>query len=86
MTTETVSVSEGSADLVAQLRETLLRRAGQYAGLTGLKLGTVSDRCAGDGKFLKEVQSGKNFTVDRYQKAMDWFDGNWPTETIEAAS
>ncbi len=62
------------------IRETLLQRANEYAAKTKLSLSTVSDHCAGDGKFLLDVESGKNFTVDRYQKAMDWLDAHWPTE------
>lgn len=73
-------VSEQPAPTSADIRKALLTRANDYAGLTGLALGTVSDRCAGDGKFLREVQEGKGFTVDRYQKAMDWFDSHWPAE------
>lgn len=72
-----MQVSE-SAPTSEGIRRALLDRANDYAALTGLKLGTVSDRCAGDGKFLFDVQAGKGFTVDRYQKAMDWFDANWP--------
>ena len=64
------------------IRQTLLERANDYAALTGLRLGTVSDRCAGDGKFLLDVERGGNFTVDRYQKAMDWFDKNWPAPAL----
>lgn len=79
MMPETVTVSEGPSALVAQLRDSLLRRAGEYAKLTKLKLGTVSDRCAGDGKFLRDVEAGKNFTVDRYETAMRWLDDNWPS-------
>jgi len=67
-----------------QIRQSLLKRANEYAAITGLKLGTVSDRCAGDGKFLIDVLKGKNFTVDRYQTAMNWLDANWPDST-EAA-
>lgn len=63
-----------------QVRQALLRRANDYARLTGLKLGTVSDRCAGDGKFLLQIERGENFTVDRYQRAMDWLESNWPAE------
>jgi hypothetical protein len=66
------------------LRKALLDRANEYAELTktasGKKfsLSTVSDRCAGDGKFLPEMAAGGNFTVDRYTKAMAWFDAHWP--------
>ncbi len=67
------------------VRKALLDRANEYRTLTGLKLGTVSDRCAGDGKFLLEVERGNNFTVDRYQKAMDWFDAHWPQADTAAA-
>jgi hypothetical protein len=69
----------------ALIRKALLKRASDYAKLTGLKLGTVSDRCAGDGKFLHQVQRGENFTVDRYQRAMDWLDANWPNTGSRAA-
>lgn len=60
------------------LRKALLDRANEYAELTKLALGTVSDRCAGDGKFLSGLTAGGNFTADRYTKAMAWFDANWP--------
>lgn len=85
MMTDTITASETPPERVAQLRESLLRRAGEYAELTGLKMGTVSDRCAGDGKFLKAVEAGENFTVDRYLKAMDWLAGHWPGDA-EVAS
>lgn len=86
MLTGAETVSEPSPDLVAQLRESLLWRAGEYARLTGLALGTVSDRCAGDGKFLAHVQAGRNFTVERYQKAMDWLEHHWPASRNAAVS
>ena len=68
-----------------QIRHSLLRRASDYASATNLALGTVSDRCAGDGKFLQDVLDGKNFTVDRYQRAMDWLDANWPAPATPGA-
>lgn len=68
------------APTAGQIRKALLKRASDYAKMTGLALGTVSDRCAGDGKFLHQVQRGENFTVDRYQRAMDWLDANSPRE------
>lgn len=68
------------------IRKTLLERANDYAALTGLRLGTVSDRCAGDGKFLLDVEKGGNFTIDRYQKAMDWFEANWPAVNATEAA
>jgi hypothetical protein len=40
---------------------------------------------ARDGKFLHQVQRGENFTVDRYQRAMDWLDANWPNTGSRAA-
>ena len=68
------------------LRRALLDRAAQYAKLTDLKLGTVSDRCAGDGKFLSDVAAGGNFTVDRFTKAMAWLDANWPDAPASEAA
>lgn len=73
MSTTTAPTSE-------DIRQSLMERANAFAARKKCKLGTVSDLCAGDGKFLYDVQAGKNFTVDRYQKAMDWFDKNWPAE------
>lgn len=74
------------APTAGQIRKALLKRASDYAKMTGLALGTVSDRCAGDGKFLHQVQRGENFTVDRYQRAMDWLDANSPRERPEKAA
>lgn len=68
------------------LRSALLARAGQYAALTKLKMGTVSDRCAGDGKFLAAVAAGGNFTIDRYTQAMAWLDANWPDAPASEAA
>src|SRR5690348_422409 len=71
----------GKAPTSDDIRAHLIARARAYAKLRGLKLGTVSDLCAGDGKFLAAVESGQgSFTVGRYQRAMDWFDANWPSE------
>ena len=77
-TSRTGDPMKADAPTAGQIRKALLQRASDYAKLTGLALGTVSDRCAGDGKFLHQVQRGENFTVDRYQRAMDWLDANWP--------
>lgn len=74
------------------LRQALLARANEYAelatGPNGKKpaLGTISDKCAGDGKFLSEISKGGNFTVDRYTKAMAWFDANWPASADSEAA
>lgn len=69
-----------------QLREHLMLRARLYAERRKMKLGTVSDLCAGDGKFLLDIEKGRNFTVDRYQRAMDWLEANMPAESGEAVA
>lgn len=68
-----------------QVSTALLSRAREFARRRGLKLGTVSDLCAGDGKFLSGIERGENFTIDRYQRAMDWLEANWPDEIAEVA-
>lgn len=71
----------GKAPTSDDIRSHLLRRAKDYAALTGLSLGAVSQRCSGEHKFLSLIEAGRvGFTVERYQRAMDWFDANWPSE------
>lgn len=71
----------GKAPTSDDIRSHLLQRAKAYASATGLTLGAVSQRCVGEHKFLPLLEKGEiGFTVERYQRAMDWLDANWPSE------
>lgn len=57
----------------------LLAVARRYAEIEGVKLSTVSSRAFNDGKKLRVMEDGDaSITVDRCERAMQWFSDNWP--------
>lgn len=78
MDTQTTATTVSEAPTSEQLRRALVDRARAYATLKDCTLRNVGDASVGDHRFFIDVESGKNFTVDRYQKAMDWLDAHWP--------
>ncbi len=78
--------ASGPAPRKEDLRAALIGRAEAFARLRGgLALSYVSRLADGDGNFLAKVRNGQNFTVDRYERCMDWFDENWPKTAAAAA-
>ncbi len=74
-----MSTNHNPAPRKEDLREALIGRAEAFARLRGgLALSYVSRLADGDGNFLGNVRDGQNFTVDRYERCMNWFDRNWP--------
>lgn len=59
----------------------LLKVAKAYADARGLSLPRVSSIVFNDGQVLTRLEQGKNITIDRCDKAIDWFSANWPEKT-----
>lgn len=56
----------------------LLARA--YREATGLKTTALSWRLFGDSKKLGAIENGADIQVTRYERALQWFSDNWPSE------
>lgn len=61
-----------------QTIESLLAVARAYAAGAGVELKTVSSRVFDDGKVLDRVANGGDVSGRRIDKAIAWFDANWP--------
>lgn len=57
----------------------LITVADAYGRLEKLEEKTVSSRVFADSKKLGALRSGSDITVGRYNDAMLWFSGNWPS-------
>jgi hypothetical protein len=62
----------------SELRDHLLRLAAAYMAASGLQATTLSQRAAGDWRFLGKLESGGRFTVRKYDDLVTWFSANWP--------
>jgi hypothetical protein len=60
-----------SADTV---RQHLLSRAEAYRKATGTSFSTISKEAVKDDRFLARAMGGANFTIETYQKVIDWLD------------
>lgn len=60
-----------SADAI---RQTLVDRAQAYADRHKVTLSYISKEAVKDNKFLADVKKGRNFTLESYQRVMDWLD------------
>lgn len=60
------------------LTDRLLATADAYRRATGLSLSRVSTLVFGDGGRLDGIVAGKDLNTRSYEKAMAWFDANWP--------
>jgi hypothetical protein len=58
----------------AAIRENLLKRAKAYAAKSGCSLSFISKQAVGDDKFLRNAERGSNFTINTYQRVIDWID------------
>ena len=56
------------------IRQTLIARAEAFAMKHKVSLSRIGLDAVRDSKFLAECKGGRNFTIDSYQKVMDWMD------------
>lgn len=59
---------------MTSLRDNLLQKARTLAMRRGLSLARLGHLCAGDGKFFRGLESGRDITTARYEKADQWLD------------
>ena len=65
-----------------ELADALIARAEEYSRLTGIAITTISGKAVRDKRFLYDMRKdpGINFTIDRYQRIVDWLEANWPSD------
>ncbi|WP_107992023.1 hypothetical protein [Breoghania corrubedonensis] len=67
------------------LRASLLAIGDSYAAETGSRRSRVSWIVFGDSKILDRIDRGGDLTTRRYERALDWFDTNWPEKSAKPA-
>lgn len=56
------------------IRNALIARATAYAKAQNSSLSTIGLKAVNDSKFFKQVEDGRGFSINTYQKVMDWID------------
>ncbi len=59
----------------------LLALADAFCAATSSGRGSVSNRIFTDGKRLDAIANGADLTTRSFERAMEWFDSNWPAGT-----
>jgi len=59
----------------------LLKVVDAYQSATGLADSTISNYVFNDGKLVKNLRSGRDITVSRFNDALRWFSAHWPEGT-----
>lgn len=62
----------------ADIRAVLLWRAARFTEMTGLGPSVIAKQALNDPAMLSRVANGHNFTVQTYQRFMNWLDEHWP--------
>lgn len=71
----------------ANIRAVLLWRAKRFTRLTGVPPYAIAKNALNDPALLMRVAKGHNFTIQTYQRVMDWLDDHWPgDQTITVPS
>jgi hypothetical protein len=58
----------------------LLNLIDRYCTHTGLSDARVSTQIFNHGNRIKQIREGAGFTVASFERALNWFSTNWPTE------
>jgi hypothetical protein len=66
--TDTAEISDTA------IRQHVLTRADAFCKAHDYSLSRIGDEAVKDSKFLARVRGGKNFTIDTYQRVLDWMD------------
>lgn len=61
-------------------RSQLLAVAKAYASARDLSLARVSTLVRNDGKFFKRLEEGAGCTMETFQRTLEWFSSNWPSQ------
>lgn len=72
---------------MSNLRDNLLDLASRYATATNtrgrdgrISLSGISTKIFNDGKTLDRLAAGRDITIGSFERAVKWFDANWPAE------
>ena len=67
-------MSERTDITAEQVRAALIQRIDAFLKLSGMSASALGKEAVKDDRFVKRIRDGGNFTVDTYQKVMDWLD------------
>lgn len=56
------------------IREHLVARAEAYSRTNGVSLSAMSKEAVKDDRFLARAKAGSNFTIETYQRFINWLD------------
>ena len=62
------------------LKAQLLTVSETFAASTSLSESRISTMVFNDGKVLARLRGGADVTTCRFERAMEWFAGNWPSQ------
>lgn len=57
-----------------EIRSALLARAEAHASARNIRLSTIGLHAINDARFFAEVKGGRGFSINTYQRVMDWLD------------
>lgn len=57
------------------VRETLIQRIDAFIAATGKSDSFVGKEAVKDDRFVSRIRRGGNFTIETYQRVIDWLDG-----------
>jgi hypothetical protein len=60
------------------LKATLLTVATGYCSATGMSKARLATLIANDGKFFARIEGGGGFTIQTFERAMQWISDHWP--------
>jgi uncharacterized protein (DUF1778 family) len=68
------------------VRQHLLDRAKAFSERTKTSFSAISQAAVADSKFLANVSRGSNFTVNTYQRVINWLDEQEATQSAGEAA
>jgi hypothetical protein len=57
-----------------QVRASLLARIDGFLAKSGMSASALGKAAVADDRFVRRIRDGGNFTVETYQRAIDWLD------------
>lgn len=56
------------------MRDTLIQRIDAFKSKTGKSDSSIGKEAVKDDRFVSRIRNGGNFTVETYQRVIDWLD------------
>lgn len=79
-------MSEVASITADHIRDHLLARATAFSERTKMSFSAISKEAVADDRFLARARAGKNFTIETYQRVIDWIDAREAAQPSEAAA